>query len=83
MYRAWLTTCCDAYMLAGMLEKAGNRTECALLEFAMRLVDQPAGVERIRESTQILQVRDWCAADIYTVLNLGNLGVVYELQDRM
>mmetsp|Transcript_15651 Transcript_15651/g.38981 ORF Transcript_15651/g.38981 Transcript_15651/m.38981 type:complete len:1717 (-) Transcript_15651:132-5282(-) len=40
----------------GMLEKAGNRTECALLEFAMRLVDQPAGVERIRESMQILQL---------------------------
>jgi hypothetical protein len=39
-----------------MLEKAGNRTECALLEFAMRLVDQPTGVERIRDSTQILQV---------------------------
>lgn len=41
---------------AGMLEKAGNRTECALLEFAMRLVDQEEGLEKLREATQVLQL---------------------------
>lgn len=39
-----------------MLEKAGNRTECALLEFAMRLVDQEEGLEKLREATQVLQL---------------------------